>query len=96
MECSGTAVWDSGWDVRGRHGTVGWRVFWKVSLTADQKAVLESGRPWANGRKDSDLGCGWEGCGQHSVGSVTLQTFSSQNFGGMKLLEPFLGLIPRV
>lgn len=49
-----------------------------------------------NSWKDSELGCGWEGCGQHSVGSVILQALSSRNFNGMKLLEPFPGLIPRV
>lgn len=75
---------------------MGRRVCWKVSPTADQKAVLESGRLWMNGWNDSELGCGWEGCGQYSVGSVILQALSSRNFDGMKLLEPFPGLIPTV
>lgn len=38
----------------------------------------------------------WEVYGEHSVGRVTLQTFYSRNLDVRKLLESFLGLIPRI
>lgn len=70
----------------------------------NQKSRLESGshpksQPWMDSQEHRGLGRGhaqWQGGGGHSVGSVTPQTCRSRNFDARKLLESFLGLVPRV